>query len=82
FRRQCDLEYHDNNHTKRRKCPIETCEGGGAESKDLHRHIWAHHSDYARENNIPKVDDMCGFPGCEYHGRKDNLKRHRDSHNH
>ncbi|KAK4173524.1 hypothetical protein QBC36DRAFT_55646 [Triangularia setosa] len=82
YKRQCDLDKHMNNHTKRRKCPIKDCDGGGAETKDLHRHLWAKHSDYAREKNIPRVEQPCGWPGCDYHGRTDNLKRHRDNHNH
>ncbi|KAK4204539.1 hypothetical protein QBC40DRAFT_303420 [Triangularia verruculosa] len=82
FRRQCDLVKHAHNHSKRRKCPIEGCKGGGAETKDLHRHLWANHPDYARENDIPRVDQPCGWPGCDYYGRTDNLKRHRDNHQH
>ncbi|KAK4664085.1 uncharacterized protein QC763_500050 [Podospora pseudopauciseta] len=82
FRRKCDLDKHMNNHTKRRQCPFVDCEGGGAETKDLHRHLWTHHPEYASAENIPKDEEWCGFQGCGYHGRRDNVKRHRDNHNH
>ncbi|CAP62122.1 uncharacterized protein PODANS_5_50 [Podospora anserina S mat+] len=73
---------HMNNHTKRRQCPFRDCEGGGAETKDLNRHLWTHHPEYASAENIPKDEEWCGFQGCGYHGRRDNVKRHRDNHNH
>ncbi|VBB80965.1 Putative protein of unknown function [Podospora comata] len=82
YKRKCDLDKHMNNHTKRRQCPFLDCKGGGAETKDLNRHLWTHHPEYASAENIPKDEEWCGFQGCGYHGRRDNLKRHRDSHNH
>ncbi|KAH6845684.1 hypothetical protein B0I37DRAFT_435031 [Chaetomium sp. MPI-CAGE-AT-0009] len=74
FERQCDLDKHINNHTKRRRCDI--CGRGGAENKDLNRHMWANHPDEARERNVPKEWDQCY---CGYSGRKDNVKRHKDT---
>ncbi|KAK4167029.1 hypothetical protein QBC43DRAFT_12364 [Cladorrhinum sp. PSN259] len=89
-RRPCDLDHinrkHMHNHSKRRKCPLAAEEGcqwkGGAENKDLHRHLWSHHNNYARANNIPKDEEICDYPGCDYKGRKDNVKRHKDSKGH
>ncbi|KAL2139880.1 hypothetical protein VTI28DRAFT_4538 [Corynascus sepedonium] len=66
---------HWNNHTKRRKCDI--CGAGGAETKDLYRHMWAHHSDEARAQGLPKEEDIC--LRCGYTGRRDNVKRHKDN---
>ncbi|KAK0666627.1 hypothetical protein QBC41DRAFT_148058 [Cercophora samala] len=81
FRRKCDRDKHNKNHNKQR-CPFAGCNGSGAENKDLNRHLWAKHPDYARQEGIPRVEQPCGWPGCNYYGRTDNLKRHRDSHNH
>lgn len=69
---------HFNNHTKRRRCDF--CDGGGAETKDLNRHMWSRHPEEARELGIPKDEDKC--PSCDYKGRKDNVKRHRDTKKH
>ncbi len=65
---------HKNNHKRPRRCDI--CGKKKAERKDLHRHMWAHHPDEARRRGVPKDEDFC--PECEYHGRKDNVKRHRE----
>lgn len=74
FERQCDLDKHQNNHFKRRRCDI--CGTGGAENKDLFRHMWTHHPDEARRRRLPKEEDRCY---CGYSGRKDNVKRHKDT---
>ncbi|KAK3348536.1 hypothetical protein B0H65DRAFT_508404 [Neurospora tetraspora] len=79
FKRKCDLTKHQNNHRRPRKCPIEGCTYGGAEQKDLNRHLWSYHPVYSREKNIPKEETMCDFPGCDYKGRKDNVRRHKDT---
>ncbi|KAL2193214.1 hypothetical protein P885DRAFT_46008 [Corynascus similis CBS 632.67] len=68
FPRQCDLE-------SRRRCDI--CGAGGAETKDLYRHMWAHHSDEARARGLPREEDIC--LRCGYSGRRDNVKRHKDN---
>ncbi|GAB1318156.1 hypothetical protein MFIFM68171_08366 [Madurella fahalii] len=78
YPRQCDLDKHYNNHTKRRRCDL--CDGGGAETKDLNRHMWSRHPEEARQRNIPRDEDKC--PTCDYKGRKDNVKRHRDTKKH
>jgi hypothetical protein len=67
-----------NNHTKPRECPI--CQKGGAEMKDLNRHMWTHHPDEAWELGVPKEEAQC--EKCEYSGRKDNVKRHKDKKQH
>ncbi|KAK4187667.1 hypothetical protein QBC35DRAFT_384428 [Podospora australis] len=83
YKRQCDLDKHLHNHTKRRQCPFTNCTWpGGAETKDLNRHLWTNHRDYAQQNDIKREEKPCGFPGCNYYGRKDNLKRHRDTKGH
>lgn len=48
-----------------------------AEMKDLNRHMWAHHRDEARRRGLPGEVDQC--LRCGYWGRKDNLKRHKDT---
>ncbi|KAK4150507.1 hypothetical protein C8A00DRAFT_17987 [Chaetomidium leptoderma] len=78
YNRQCDLEYHMNNHTKPRKCEI--CGAGVAEAKDLHRHMWTHHADEARRRGLPREHDECQT--CGYSGRTDNVKRHREKRGH
>ena len=67
-----------NNHTKRRKCDF--CSAGGAEHKDLNRHMWSKHPDEARRLGVPKEEDQC--PRCPYSGRRDNVKRHKDQKRH
>ncbi|KAK4101253.1 hypothetical protein N658DRAFT_486283 [Parathielavia hyrcaniae] len=74
-RRQCDLTKHMKNHTKPNKCDI--CVAGGAETKDLNRHMWTNHPAEAKRRGVPKDEVQC--PGCEYKGRKDNVKRHWDT---
>ncbi|KAK3306183.1 uncharacterized protein B0T15DRAFT_220830 [Chaetomium strumarium] len=78
FERQCDLTKHKNNHSKRRKCKY--CDAGGAETKDLNRHMWTHHPDLARELGVPRELDRCSK--CGYAARKDNVKRHKDKKGH
>jgi hypothetical protein len=69
---------HINNHTKRRRCGI--CDAGGAETKDLNRHMWTNHPDEARMLGVPKDEDRCSM--CGYTGRSDNVKRHKDKKGH
>ncbi|KAK4464423.1 hypothetical protein QBC42DRAFT_45780 [Cladorrhinum samala] len=82
YRLQCELDKHLHNHTRRRRCPIRGCQAGSGETRDLNRHLWTNHREYARENNVPKEEIPCDFPGCDYKGRKDNVKRHKDTHGH
>ncbi|KAL1837543.1 hypothetical protein VTJ49DRAFT_3666 [Mycothermus thermophilus] len=60
FTRKCDLDKHYHNHTKRRKCDL--CSKGGAETKDLNRHMWTHHPDEARRRGVPREDAVCEKP--------------------
>lgn len=69
---------HFHNHTKPQECQL--CGVGGAEAKDLNRHMWAHHPDEARALKVPKDEGRCDV--CGYSGRKDNVKRHRDTKGH
>ncbi|KAJ4289935.1 hypothetical protein N0V88_006732 [Collariella sp. IMI 366227] len=78
YERKCELDKHVHNHTKRLKCQL--CPAGSAQNKDYYRHMWAHHPNEAKEQNLPKEKDQC--PVCGYPGRKDNVKRHRDKKNH
>ncbi|KAG7284780.1 hypothetical protein NEMBOFW57_009392 [Staphylotrichum longicolle] len=78
YNRKCDFDKHMNNHNKRRRCNF--CDGGGAETKDLNRHMWTRHPNEARAFNIPKDEVQC--PMCDYSGRSDNVKRHRDTKGH
>ena len=45
--------------------------------KDLNRHMWANHREAARELGVPKEEALCEV--CGYWGRKDNVKRHKDT---
>lgn len=79
FKRKCDLTKHQNNHKRAHKCLFEgECRyKGGAEVKDLHRHYWSHHPVWAKDKKIPREETVCDFPGCNYKGRKDNVRRHK-----
>ncbi|KAK3689314.1 hypothetical protein B0T22DRAFT_536257 [Podospora appendiculata] len=79
---QYKLTKHQNNHTRPRTCDYCPPGGykGGAEMKDLNRHIWTFHPTQAKALGTPKDEDEC--PNCDYKGRSDNVKRHRKKHNH
>jgi len=64
---------HEHIHTRPLRCQL--CGVAKAERKDLNRHLWVHHKDFARKNNIPS--DMIACPDCGEQTRSDNLKRHR-----
>ncbi|KAK4210889.1 hypothetical protein QBC37DRAFT_24079, partial [Rhypophila decipiens] len=75
YSRQCDLTKHQNNHLKGHHCTVPGCEWpGGAEKKDLDRHMWTNHSTTAREQKVKKDEKVC--PHCAYKGRGDNVARH------
>jgi len=69
---QSSLTKHERTHTRPQRC--ELCGDAKAERKDLYRHFWAHHKDYAQEENIP--NDIIACPHCGEETRSDNLKRH------
>lgn len=77
YTRQCDLNKHKKNHDKPKKCNF--CGEGFAEPKDTDRHMYGHHADdmtpEQREELKNKLQKEC--PECDYHGRYDNVKRHR-----
>lgn len=58
-------------------CPVNYCPQSKKvhrSKRDLRRHIWIKHKDYAIEQKVPvesKTCDLCGMVS-----RKDNLKRH------
>ncbi|CZR61728.1 uncharacterized protein PAC_11625 [Phialocephala subalpina] len=64
---------HEHVHTKPRQCHL--CPFATAERKDLHRHFWAHHEEYAQANSTP--DDRRVCPDCGQRSRSDNLSRHK-----
>ncbi|KAM7183142.1 hypothetical protein V8F33_013772 [Rhypophila sp. PSN 637] len=75
YKRQCDLTKHQNNHLKKHHCGVPGCSWpGGAEQKDLDRHMWTNHPNTAREQKVKKDEKVC--PYCPYKGRGDNVARH------
>ncbi len=55
-------------------CPV--CFDTKGSARDVDRHIWAHHRDYATEHQVPSEERRCPHRHCPYVGRKDNLNRH------
>ncbi|KAK4186257.1 hypothetical protein QBC35DRAFT_387726, partial [Podospora australis] len=66
----------DRKPNPRFKCPC--CMIISSDTRALHRHMWAEHAGYAEQNNIPSENEPCGYPECDYRGRKDNVRRHRE----
>jgi hypothetical protein len=50
--------------------------------RDLDRHYWSHHPGWAAQNGIPHETAKCPAHGCDYKGRRDNVKRHREQAGH
>jgi len=73
YKAQYELRKHENVHKKPYQCHL--CHTATAERKDLHRHFWAHHEDYARANGIREDIRVC--PDCGLRTRSDNMSRHR-----
>lgn len=69
---------HQNNHFKKYHCGICPLEqwAGGAEKKDLDRHMWTTHPNKARAGGVKRDEKSC--PYCDYKGRADNVKRHME----
>ncbi|KAK3317476.1 hypothetical protein B0T19DRAFT_292886 [Cercophora scortea] len=83
FDQQYKLTKHQKNHKRPLTCDI--CPPGTkgfAENKDLNRHMWIYHPAHAEAQGIPKEEDECPKPGCNYRGRTDNVKRHMKKHGH
>ncbi|KAL1843196.1 hypothetical protein VTJ49DRAFT_2747 [Mycothermus thermophilus] len=77
FRLPSQLRKHQNNHLRRWKCPHCTEYKGGAERKDLARHVRKCHRDLAEvlgDKSLWKEEVLC--PGCHKKMRSDNRKRH------
>lgn len=70
---QYQLTKHEHIHTKPRQCHF--CLFATAERRDLNRHFWAHHEEYARAHSIPRDRRVC--PDCGQRSRGDNLSRHK-----
>ncbi|KAK4154568.1 hypothetical protein C8A00DRAFT_32692 [Chaetomidium leptoderma] len=75
FDQPCQLRKHQNNHTRPRKCPYCKDFEGGAEFKDLARHVRRKHADEARDDK-KFWKEMVNCPRCAYPMRADNVKRH------
>jgi hypothetical protein len=71
-----DVPHHTHVAASPFSCPL--CPSGHNAKRTLHRHLWVKHREYARENNIPSEEEEC--PVCHRIMRKDNLKRHVDTH--
>ncbi|KAK7955143.1 hypothetical protein PG996_015951 [Apiospora saccharicola] len=63
-------------------CPVVGCDrqnDGFDSTRDLNRHLWSNHEDYAEEHDTPSELRKCGVPGCSMVCRKDNLRRHQET---
>ena len=67
------IRKHEHTHTKPQKCHL--CSTATAERKDLNRHYWVHHKQYARGETLRPVTVACH--DCGEETRSDNLTRHR-----
>ncbi|KAH6842402.1 hypothetical protein B0I37DRAFT_356480 [Chaetomium sp. MPI-CAGE-AT-0009] len=57
------------NRRARFRCPLTPattarCARGFTDARTLHRHLWTHHKDYAREHAVPSEEARCPYPGC------------------
>ncbi|KAI9172178.1 Zinc finger protein [Paramyrothecium foliicola] len=82
----CDKSYEKNSeltrHMRRHDKPIpcihnDTCGYRTAQQKDMNRHYWTTHREWARENNVPNTRVECDYCG-ETLERDDNLKKHME----
>ncbi|KAH7003153.1 hypothetical protein EDB82DRAFT_6728 [Fusarium venenatum] len=74
WKQGADFNKHWNRvHNLRYEC--EHCVFTGADKKELHRHYWSSHKDWAKTNNIPKQGGNCKSCG-KYFTRKDHIPRH------
>jgi hypothetical protein len=55
-------------------CPC--CPKQAISRRDMKRHVWYQHGDYALSVGIPPQDVVCPAPGCNKTGRSDNISRH------
>ncbi|KAL7768275.1 hypothetical protein ACKLNR_002576 [Fusarium oxysporum f. sp. zingiberi] len=69
-------KHYNRKHNRRLNCVFQNnCDYLGADKKELHRHYWVSHKEYARANKIPDPSGTCKACG-EYFSRKDRIPRH------
>lgn len=66
-------KHYNRVHNLRYKC--ESCAFARADKKELHRHYWVSHRDWAEANNIPDISGKCKGCGRTF-GRKDRIRLH------
>jgi hypothetical protein len=77
FKLKCQLRKHQNNHTRPWKCPYCTTFKGGAERKDLARHVRTRHPDlHEVRGDRANWKEVVHCEWCGKEMRADNLKRH------
>jgi len=59
---------------KKLSCPLCPC--AYADSRQLNRHLWVKHVEFARETKVPSENRPCRASGCDFIGRGDNVARH------
>ncbi|KAK4442345.1 hypothetical protein QBC34DRAFT_418849 [Podospora aff. communis PSN243] len=77
FPRKGEFDRHLREHFRPISCPVLDslhCVQGFSQKKQLHRHLWVRHRDYAALHKTPTVEKIC--PYCGIKERSDNLKRH------
>ena len=55
-------------------CPV--CFERKGAARDVRRHLWVRHPEYASQNQVRSEKVSCPYPGCRHTGRKDNVNRH------
>ncbi|KLP15232.1 uncharacterized protein LW94_2189 [Fusarium fujikuroi] len=69
-------KHYNRKHNRRLNCVFQNdCDYLGADKKELHRHYWVSHKEYARANKIPDPSGTCEACG-KYFSRKDRIPRH------
>ncbi|QGI64204.1 hypothetical protein CEK26_008158 [Fusarium fujikuroi] len=69
-------KHYNRKHNRRLNCVFQNdCDYLGADKKELHRHYWVSHKEYARANQIPDPSGTCEACG-KYFSRKDRIPRH------
>jgi uncharacterized C2H2 Zn-finger protein len=77
FELACQLRKHQKNHSRPNKCPYCKTFKGGAEPKDLARHLRKAHSDLPQVRNDKRIwKEMVRCPRCAKDMRVDNRNRH------
>lgn len=67
-------------HEKPHGCKAsDHCDHRTAEPRDMNRHYWSTHKEYARRHNIPGDEEYPCSKCGEIFTRADNLKRHKDN---